>query len=223
MYFINVAQVKTKISLMKKVVFIDTEISLKNSKIQDIGAVKTNGEKFHSNNIAQFDSFIYNSDFICGHNIIKHDVKYLANHISFSKYTFIDTLFLSPLLFPAKPYHALLKDDKLQTGELNNPVNDSIKTKDLFYDEVAKFHQLDEQLKRGQNIPHIYANSILSKNAKEAIDKINKSYRFNERQKQNAIRIIKKLFSSKSRKQSNTNEEAESRIDYISDHLGIVK
>jgi ATP-dependent DNA helicase RecQ len=62
----------------------------------------------------------------------------------------------------------------------------------------------------------------LSKNAQEAIEKINLSERFNEKQKQQAVRIIKKLFSSKSRKQA-TDEVAESRIDYISDHLGIVK
>jgi len=77
-------------------------------------------------------------------------------------------------------------------------------------------------LKRGQNMPRIYASSILSKNAQEAIEKINASANFNERQKEHAVRIIKKLFSSKSRKQA-TDEEAEARIDYISDHLGIVK
>ena len=77
-------------------------------------------------------------------------------------------------------------------------------------------------LKRGQNMPHIYANSILSKNAQEAIEKIYVSNKFNERQKKQAVRIIKKLFSSKSRQQA-SDEEAESRIDYISDHLGIVK
>ncbi len=77
-------------------------------------------------------------------------------------------------------------------------------------------------LKRGQNMPRIFANSILSKNAQEAIDKINVSERFQEKQKDKAIRIIKKLFSSKSRKQLNE-DTAESRIDYISDHLGIVK
>jgi ATP-dependent DNA helicase RecQ len=77
-------------------------------------------------------------------------------------------------------------------------------------------------LKRGQNMPRIFANSILSKNAQEAIDKINASERFEEKQKEKGIRIIKKLFSSKSRKQSNE-DPAESRIDYISDHLGIVK
>ena len=54
----------------------------------------------------------------------------------------IDTLYLSPLLFPHRPYHALLKDDKLQTDELNNPLNDSIKAMQLFYDEVNAFHAL---------------------------------------------------------------------------------
>ncbi|HRU39713.1 MAG TPA: RecQ family ATP-dependent DNA helicase, partial [Candidatus Goldiibacteriota bacterium] len=77
-------------------------------------------------------------------------------------------------------------------------------------------------LKRGQNMPRIYANSILCKNAQEAVNKINSSGEFNEKQRQNAIRIIKKLFSSKSRKKA-ADEEAEARIDYISDHLGIVK
>ncbi len=77
-------------------------------------------------------------------------------------------------------------------------------------------------LKRGQNVPRIFANSILTKNAQEAIEKINASHRFEEKQKEKGIRIIKKLFSSKSRKQNN-DEAAESRIDYISDHLGIVK
>jgi ATP-dependent DNA helicase RecQ len=77
-------------------------------------------------------------------------------------------------------------------------------------------------LKRGQNMTRVFANSILSKNAQEAIEKINSSHRFEEKQKEKGIRIIKKLFSSKSRKQSN-DEVAESRIDYISDYLGIVK
>lgn len=54
----------------------------------------------------------------------------------------------------------------------------------------------------------------------EAIDKINLSPRFNENKKSQAIRIIKKLISTKSRKYAN-DEAPEARIDYISDHLGI--
>ena len=77
-------------------------------------------------------------------------------------------------------------------------------------------------LKRGQNMPRLYASSIRARNAEEAISKINNSTRFDVSQKQKAIRIIKKLIASRSRKHPGR-EGAESRIDYISDHLGIVK
>ena len=50
-------------------------------------------------------------------------------------------------MFPEKPYHKLLKDDKLQTEELNNPLNDAIKAKDLFYDEINAFQSLPNYLK----------------------------------------------------------------------------
>ena len=77
-------------------------------------------------------------------------------------------------------------------------------------------------LKRGQNMPRVFANSIRSKTAQEAIEKIRTSARFDGKRQEYAVRIIKKLFSSRSRKQSD-DEVAESRIDYISDHLGIKK
>lgn len=75
-------------------------------------------------------------------------------------------------------------------------------------------------LKRGQNMPRIYANSILAKNAQDAIALIRASDRFDENQKDKAAFIITRLFSSKSRSRSKP-EEAESRIDYIADHLGV--
>jgi len=77
-------------------------------------------------------------------------------------------------------------------------------------------------LKRGHNEPRIYANSILVKTAQDAIDKINSSIRFDDRQKEKATRIIKSLISARSRKNP-TDEAGESRVDYISDNLGIVK
>lgn len=46
------------------------------------------------------------------------------------------TLYLSSMMFIAGTYHKLLKDDKLQTDDINNPRNDSLKARDLFYDEV---------------------------------------------------------------------------------------
>lgn len=50
-------------------------------------------------------------------------------------------------MFPNKPYHKLLKDDKLLTDELNNPLNDAVKAKELFYDEINAFSELDDELK----------------------------------------------------------------------------
>lgn len=136
---------------MNKIVFIDTEIEITSGRILDIGGIMENGNPFHSNSIAAFSEFIKDADFICGHNILSHDMNYLKrsyDSASFEAKKCIDTLFLSPLLFPQKPYHALLKDDKLQTEDLNNPLNDSIKARDLFFDEVSAFRQLDQNVRR---------------------------------------------------------------------------
>jgi len=136
---------------MSLIAFVDTEIEEKSQKILDIGSVKDNGHAFHSNSIADFITFIQGSQFVCGHNILNHDLKYIQRAVldaGINPSNVIDTLFLSPLLFPTKPYHALLKDDKLQSEDRNNPLNDSIKAKDLFFDEVAAFQQSDESLKQ---------------------------------------------------------------------------
>lgn len=58
----------------------------------------------------------------------------------------IDTLLLSPLLFPNKPYHRLLKDDKLDSNQLNNPVLDSEKARQLLEDEIAAFRKLPSDI-----------------------------------------------------------------------------
>ena len=136
---------------MNSIAFIDTEIEPKSRKILDIGCVKGNGNSFHSNSINDLTTFLSGTEFICGHNILNHDLKYIQKAVDgagINPSKIIDTLFLSPLLFPTKPYHALLKDDKLQSEDNNNPLNDSIKAKDLFFDEVAMFHQTDETIKQ---------------------------------------------------------------------------
>jgi ATP-dependent DNA helicase RecQ len=136
---------------MHSIAFIDTEIDPKSGKILDIGCVKGDDSTFHSSSITDFIKFIRGTAFICGHNIFNHDLKYIQKAVTDAEIfsvNIIDTLFLSPLLFPTKPYHALLKDDKLQTEDSNNPLNDSIKAKDLFFDEVAAFQQADETFKQ---------------------------------------------------------------------------
>jgi ATP-dependent DNA helicase RecQ len=136
---------------MQHIAFFDTEVAPTSRRVLDIGCVKDNGSKFHSNSITDFIDFIRGTSFICGHNIFNHDLHYIREAIDKAGVPasgMIDTPYLSPLLFPARPYHALLKDDKLQSDDLNNPLNDSIKARDLFYDECAVFLKTDETLKK---------------------------------------------------------------------------
>lgn len=133
---------------MKQIVFFDTEINPKTNEILDLGAVDNDGRQFHSANLSKFAEFIYDYEYIGGHNILVCDLKFLEGVIVNTEMTrFIDTLCLSPLLFPSRPYHRLLKDDKLNTETLSNPLNDSVKSMELFCDEIEAFKSLDEELK----------------------------------------------------------------------------
>lgn len=130
---------------MAKIAFIDLEIDDK-GRILDIGGVK-NGLSFHSARIPEFAGFVSDCDCLCGHNIIGHDIKYLKPFLR-KEYVLVDTLYLSPLLFPQKPYHKLLKNDKILTEELNNPLNDSLKAQSLYDDEVMAFKALDKDFQQ---------------------------------------------------------------------------
>jgi ATP-dependent DNA helicase RecQ len=136
---------------MNSIAFFDLEVDPKSRQILDIGSVKNDGSTFHKTSVLEFIQFLKGVEFVCGHNILNHDIKYVGRAVTdagVKDSNVIDTLYLSPLLFPTKPYHSLLKDDKLQSEDLNNPLNDSIKAKDLFYDEVAAFSNADASLKQ---------------------------------------------------------------------------
>ncbi len=134
---------------MREIVFFDTEVQKHSGHLFDIGAVNSQGREIHTPNRSEFRDFIRDCGFVCGHNIFAHDLKFVGDLIreTNGRCYFIDTLYLSPLLFPKRPYHRLLKDDKLQSDDLNNPVNDSKKARDLFYDEVNAFRALPASMK----------------------------------------------------------------------------
>ena len=88
------------------IVFIDSEVGVSDKKIKDLGAVNENGDEFHSASIKDFSDFISEAEFICGHNIVHHDLKYILPRLASPiEAKYIDTLYLSPLLFPEIPYH----------------------------------------------------------------------------------------------------------------------
>jgi ATP-dependent DNA helicase RecQ len=121
------------------IAFIDTEVGVQSKKVADYGAVREDGAVLHTHSQEEFYRFVSPCDTVCGHNIIGHDLNYITLK---NNPILIDTLYLSPLLFPKRPYHRLVKDDKLQVDELNNPANDAMKSRDLFYDEIAAWKQL---------------------------------------------------------------------------------
>ena len=121
--------------------FVDVEVGIKDKKIHDIGAWRWDDAIFHSADKRALQNFMNGIDYVCGHNIIHHDAKYLYGEER-QNFTLVDTLYVSPLLFPEKPYHRLLKNDKLVNDHMNNPVNDCKKSYELLMDEVAKWDSL---------------------------------------------------------------------------------
>lgn len=117
--------------------FVDAEVGEKSHQVHDIGALRSDGAIFHRASKTELLSFLGDVDFVCGHNIVHHDAKYLFTKGEAKRWHLVDTLYLSPLLFPERPYHKLVKDDKLIVEELNNPVNDCEKAKALLDDEIS--------------------------------------------------------------------------------------
>lgn len=139
------SDIKKKDARSKNIAFVDTEVGLKDHKIHDIGALRDDGATFHQASQTALNQFLQEGkvDYICGHNLIHHDAHYLhLNGI------LIDTLYLSPLLFPKRPYHHLVKDDMLMSEQMNNPVNDCEKAKELLMDEIAAWNLLSENKRK---------------------------------------------------------------------------
>jgi len=134
---------------LPRIIFFDIETDKEGKKVLDIGAVSDNNNEFHADKESAFSAFIQNAEYLCGHNIFEHDLQYVRQAVLQSSVRkFIDTLYLSPLLFPSKPYHKIGKQYKIVSEEeQNNPLLDSRLARDLFYDEAAAFNKLDESLK----------------------------------------------------------------------------
>ncbi len=124
--------------------FVDVEVDVHNHRILDIGAIRYDGAMYHSPSKEGLVTFLNGVDYVCGHNIIHHDIKYLFRTEPID-WQLTDTLYMSPLLFPERPYHKLLKNDKLLSEQMNNPINDCKKSWDLFNDEVSQWRSLSEE------------------------------------------------------------------------------
>ena len=77
-------------------------------------------------------------------------------------------------------------------------------------------------IQRGSNSPHVFATGIAVKNMDEARRKLMISPLFDEQSREEAARIIKSLISARATAEGR-GAEAESRVDYLADILGMNK
>ena len=98
--------------------------------------------------IRLFYEYADDPEYICGHNIIAFDSRYLAQGREFldkpEEDRYIDTLTISPFLRPEVPYHNLDKEYKNKNSFsgrniANDPVLDSRECLDLLNEEIRRF------------------------------------------------------------------------------------
>ncbi len=128
------------------IVFLDIEVCASSGRIADLGAVDSLDRTIHTPSQGDFLNFVKDAEYVGGHNVLNHDLQYLKL-MKLDKKKVIDTLYLSPLMFPMRPSHKLLKDEKILSDALNNPLLDAEKSRELFHDEVNAFNALDSELK----------------------------------------------------------------------------
>ena len=126
---------------------VDVEVGMDDNKIHDIGGLRSDGAIYHKASRRELLDFLHGTDYVCGHNIIHHDARYLFADGTY-RWMLVDTLYVSPLLFPERPYHKLVKNDKLISEQMNNPVNDCEKARTLLLDELARWHSLPDEKRR---------------------------------------------------------------------------
>ncbi len=92
--------------------------------------------------LADLEAFAAGAELVLGHNLLGHDLHALRARqpaLALLKRRAVDTLFLSPLAFPENPYHRLVKDYKLVSATVSDPVSDCRLAELVFREQWAEF------------------------------------------------------------------------------------
>ena len=143
---------------------VDLEVGPRSGRIHALAAVdQKSGDalKFGENRLRaaglraaldQIDQFAARGDCLVGHNLIGFDLEHLraaAPGLGMLRMPAVDTLRLSPLAFPANPYHHLVKhyrDGGLVRDQISNPELDARLALDLLAAERKAFGRTDPKL-----------------------------------------------------------------------------
>jgi ATP-dependent DNA helicase RecQ len=100
------------------ILFIDLEVGTNSHKIHAVGALYKE-EHYNGQSVSAIRElyFKYKPEFICGHNFINHDKRFLVEtsfNPIFETAKIIDTFFVSMLVYPDKLSHKLSKPYKTE-------------------------------------------------------------------------------------------------------------
>jgi ATP-dependent DNA helicase RecQ len=147
---------------LERCLLVDIEIN-EHRIIYSIGALfgeqtfrSPAGKAVGHQTLQALNSFGQAADFVVGHNIISHDMvllKELAPALEMLGKKTIDTLYLSPLAYPANPYHRLVKDYQLVRDSVSDPVADARLAGRVFSEQWQAFAG---QLKSGSEVLPLY-------------------------------------------------------------------
>ncbi len=131
------------------------------TNISAIGAVRTDNTSTFAwkgrpgelrQALTELDSFVEGANCLVGHNVLEHDLPLLAKHapdLNLLRLPAIDTLYLSPLVRPANPYHHLVKqykDPGLARSQSNDPLLDAELTLELLADILDELEAKEPDL-----------------------------------------------------------------------------
>ena len=149
------------INLSLNCLSLDLEVGVESHRIHAFAAVRPDtgesrtypdGRVSLARALTELDDFADGVDFLLGHNLIDHDLRYLriANpNLGLLRLPAVDTLRLNPLAFPRNPYHHLVKhyqDGQLRRGRVNDPELDARLVLEVFEDQQNKFRTTSSDL-----------------------------------------------------------------------------
>ena len=135
--------------------FLDVELSTRGA-LYALGAVGPDGQEDVAERAADVPRLLevvkgWGATVLVGHNLAEHDrpwlLRFAPGHPALAL-PFVDTLVLSPLAFPARPYHRLLKEHRLVRDSRPLPLSDCRATRTILADiqaalAVEEAHQLE--------------------------------------------------------------------------------
>lgn len=134
--------------------FIDLEVTKHTKKVDRAGYLYSpKNIQENSTSLSVLKSVLNETQpkYICGHNFLDHDQKFLEHTGIFyllKGTKIIDSFLVSMLLFPDKSSHKLTKPYKIDVHIENNPLEDCKATQALLFHCIEQFNSLKEEIQK---------------------------------------------------------------------------